>query len=312
MKCRLAIFAGFFVGVPQGIYAFAPFSHQNGNISAKNYYRYDNKNSVSWENCEMKLFESPNSEVKNNNERQINVFNSLMITLPVSSLIFPTLLNLAKSLPPNSSKQLAVVTALFVSNRVYLYMLSATIVGLAAMRGSGDSPQLGQRITDLTEELLYRPSLKKEKGDDYKSDKPAVIRNIKDSGLKESLDQVSNEAQAVVLPILVSILLALSVFSIPLWNKISGVTLTDETNPIFDIQELISKILPQISQVWYAFLLALFTRSEVRRLDNEFGVVDYALLEWTVAVGVTCLAFFYKVWVAQNFVNMALAILVAR
>ena len=66
--------------------------------------------------------------------RNPGFFSLFMIGLPFLSAVFPELLQLAKSLTPNSSEQLAVVTALFVGNRAYLYALSATIVGLTALR----------------------------------------------------------------------------------------------------------------------------------------------------------------------------------
>eukprot|EP00547_Thalassionema_nitzschioides_P008983 CAMPEP_0194229388 /NCGR_PEP_ID=MMETSP0156-20130528/43867_1 /TAXON_ID=33649 /ORGANISM="Thalassionema nitzschioides, Strain L26-B" /LENGTH=487 /DNA_ID=CAMNT_0038961937 /DNA_START=89 /DNA_END=1552 /DNA_ORIENTATION=+ len=309
MKHRLAVLAAcFFIGIhPVSAFQTLKFSRLHGRTIAEQYCR-DTK-ATSWVNGQTKLFALP-SNVETN-EKQINIFNFLMIGLPVTSFIFPALLQLAKSLTPNSLEQLTVITALFVSNRAYLYALSVTIVGLAALRGSVDSPQLGQRITDLTEELLYRPSLEREERDD-KVSTPAVIESLKTSGLKESLDQVSTETQALILPIFVSVLLAISVFSIPFWNELSGVVPNDELTPIFNIQELLSKAIPQISQVWNAFLLALFTRSEVRRLGRELSVVDSAFVEWAVAIVIVSFAFFSQIWTAQNFVNMALAVLVAR
>lgn len=310
MYCMITIFAAcFFVCMPQvSAFQTVHFCRLNGSTVTKQHWQ-DTK-AISWVNSQSTLCGIPSdSEI---DEKQTNVFNYLMIGLPVASLIFPALLQSAKSLTPNSVEQLTVVTALFVSNRVYLYALSATIVGLAALRGSHDSPQLGQRITDLTEELLYRPSLEKEEDDDKKTDTPAVIESLKTSGFKESLDQVSTETQALVLPILVSVLLAISVFSIPFWNDLSGAVSNDEIVPLLNIQELLSKTLPQISQVWNTFLLALFTRSEIRRLGSELTLVDSAFVEWAVAIGIVSLAFFSQIWAAQNFVNMALAVLVAR
>lgn len=230
-------------------------------------------------------------------------------------------MRLARSFPPNSSEQFAVVTGLFISNRIYLYALSATIVALAGIRGANDSPRLGQRITDLTEELISRPSLvgvgqqeTKQQEPENVDEKPAMIRSISDSGLKDSLDQVSSETQALVLPLLISILLAISVFLVPIWNNIPS---TDSaTSP--EIKELLSKILPNISQLYNIGLVGLFTRQEIRRLGSEvvpnsdLSRSSTALLELGLAVGITCISFATKLWPAQNFSNMALAILVSR
>jgi hypothetical protein len=263
---------------------------------------------------------------------QNKVFSFTMLGLPALSLLFPQLLHMAKSLPPNSSEQFAVVTALFVSNRVYLYALSATIVGLAAMRGASDSPKLGKRVIDLTEELLYRPAFEKQNilslpndGEKVgkKEEKPEMIASLSKSGFGDSLDQVSPETQAFFLPLLVSLLLATSIFLLPFFND--GATEIDQGTVAFLIpfQDMISQVLPQISQLWNIALLTMFTRSEVRRLGSELEVTDIQshdrddstvilLAEWTVVIGIMTCAFFLQQWPAQNFVNMALAVLVAR
>lgn len=243
-----------------------------------------------------------------------------MLIFPLASWMFEGLLQLARSLPPNSSEQLAAITVLFVTNRAYLYLMAATIVGLAAIRGSNDAPELGRRITDLTEELLYRPSFDKqmsaneisggvlEKDQDVK---PAFIQSLTDSGLQESLDQVSTETQALIIPLMVSFLLALSIFFLPFWT--GAPTVVGDNLMSSEIQGALSRLLPTISQLWNVGLLVLFTRSEVRRLGYELTFFpDVAILEWIVAVSITCLACWAQLWPAQNFVNMCLAILVAR
>lgn len=241
-----------------------------------------------------------------------------MIFLPVISLIFPNLLHLAKSLLPNSAAQFSAVTALFVSNRVYLYVMASTIVGLAGSRGSADNPQLGRRITDLTEELLYRPRLGKPRDlmdptfEDDVVKKPTLIQSLVDSGIEENLDQVSTESQALILPLLVSFLLALSIFLLPFWSGTQAI-LTGGGGEASALQEALSEVFPAVSRIWNTGLLALFTRSEVRRLGYQMKwIPDSVVFEWTVAITITGLACFWQVWQAQNFVNMALAILVAR
>jgi hypothetical protein len=198
--------------------------------------------------------------------------------------------------------------------------MAITIVGLAASRGSTDSPRLGRRITDLTEELLYRPALQKyvdnqssarDTNAESPSEKPSLIQSIADSGLEESLDQVSAETQALILPLLVSFLLALSIFLLPFWSGAPSFVTENEQGVAWN--EVLSTVFPAITQVWNVGLLALFTRSEVRRLGFELKwIPDSAAFEWTAAVAITGLAVFAQIWPAQNFVNMALAVLVAR
>jgi Signal peptide peptidase len=249
------------------------------------------------------------------------VLSLTMIVIPLAGLIFPNLLQLVRSLPPNSTEQFAAVTVLFVYNRVYLYVMAATIVGLAASRGSNDAPQLGRRITDLTEELLYRPTLPTNLDNpsptlgaaaEPSNEKPLLIRSLADSGIEKSLDQVSTETQALLLPLLVSFFLALSIFLLPFWSGAPTVV-TDTGEVGSTVRELLTKLFPAISQGWNVGLLALFTRAEVRRLGFELKwIPESAVFEWVAAVTITGLACLTQVWQAQNFVNMALAILVAR
>lgn len=265
---------------------------------------------------------SSNDEVTSINSKPSKLLSIGMLLFPVVTPFFDSLLQLARSLPPNSSEQFAAITVLFVSNRVYLYLLAVTIVALAATRGANDSPQLGRRITDLTEELLYRPSLDKVSGatttisrdidDSQPSDKPALIQSLTTSGLENSLDQISTETQALILPLLVSFFLALSVFLLPFWN--GSPSLVSDTSMGRDISNIVSTVLPALSQFWNIGLLTLFTRSEIRRLGYELQwFADSAVvLEWMAALSITGLAYWAQLWPAQNFVNMALAILVAR
>ena len=258
-------------------------------------------------------YSSENKESSSTNSQPPKLLSVGMFVLPVASILFPILLQLARSLPPNSSEQFAAVTALFVSNRAYLYFMAATIVGLAAARGSTDAIQLGRRVTDLTEELLYRPQLETIGGDIEAAavEKPSLIRSLSESGLEESLDQVSTETQALVLPLLVSFLLALSIFLLPVWTEAPSVV--ENSAVVTEIQDVLSKLLPAITQVWNAALLALFTRSEIRRLGFELNILqDSAIFEWVATVSITVLACWVQFWPAQNFANMSLAILVAR
>ncbi|CAJ1945905.1 unnamed protein product [Cylindrotheca closterium] len=293
-----------------------------------------------------------------------NIPSLAMLTLPILSGIFPFLLQTAKSLPPNSTEQWAVIGSLFVGNRVYLYALSGTIVALAGLRGATDSSFLGQRIVDLTEELLYRPSLESKTAnletvdaqslepnrmedvvaDKTAEEKPAMIEALRQSGVDTSLDQLTGETQALLLPVLITLSLATSVILLPLWTGGDG-DLSDENSlDLFsgflkEQEELLSKIIPKLSELWNFGLLTLFTRSEVRRLiyeilsngtlsekySNEMTVADVngkgeddagleplVIIEWASAISIALAAFLWKAWPAQNFVNMALAILVAR
>ena len=142
-----------------------------------------------------------------------------------------------------------------------------------------------------------------------------MIQSLSDSGVQRSLDQVSTETQALILPLLVSFLLALSIFFLPFWSGApSSVIGNTGQSSLHSVQEFLSTIFPSISRAWNVGLLAIFTRSEVRRLGFElrWNIPDSAALEWVAAVAITSLACFVQIWPAQNFVNMALAVLVSR
>ncbi|KAL3935797.1 MAG: hypothetical protein SGBAC_008749, partial [Bacillariaceae sp.] len=172
-------------------------------------------------------------------------------------------------------------------------------------------------------------------------EKPAMIEALRQSGLDTSLDQMTGETQALLVPVLITLSLATSVILLPLWTGGGGDTLSDEsTLNLFstffkDQQELLSKIVPKLTEVWNFGLLTVFTRSEVRRLmyevlpnqglgettkdstigkddDDSFQLEPLVAIEWVSAISISLAAFLWKAWPAQNFVNMALAILVAR
>jgi len=150
-----------------------------------------------------------------------------------------------------------------------------------------------------------------------------MIQSLNKSKFGESLNEVSTETQALFLPAIVSLLLAISVLFLPLWNGSSDLALSGGDGEFVALLEsfrdIATILLPKISQVWNIGLLTLFTRSEIRRLGNELELmpaskIDNSILvisEWVLAIGITSLAFFSQ-WPAQNFVNMSLAILVAR
>jgi hypothetical protein len=120
---------------------------------------------------------------------------------------------------------------------------------------------------------------------------------------------------------MVSVLLAASVFLLPFWNG-SSPLVVDKASSFVGFQEIISKAVPKISEVWNIGLLGLFTRSELRRLfrqvpnvnvlDSDVDSSALVTAEWVIAIGITSSAFLLQQWPAQNFVNMALAILVSR
>jgi hypothetical protein len=283
-----------------------------------------------------------------------------MVLLPFGSTIFPFLLNWARSLPANSPQQLQVITALFVTNRIYIYVNAAVIVALASIRGSTyDSPMLGRRLTDLTEEVLYRPDLSRKitRTPDYEDDnkkddglnqqrRPDLIQAISTSGLEDQLDEITASKQALILPLLVSALLAMSVFLVPFRTLLLLQQQEPDTEGVLMLKGLfgsdfteLSKyllhiILPFLSQIWNAGLLTLFTRAEIRRLFFEIisqpvlssdgdarlikssssrTLLKYGVyVEWGLAIFITVVACFTQLWPVQNFVNMALAIAVSR
>ena len=298
-------------------------------------------------------------------------FSSLMaVWLPLFAIWgIPALVDNARSFPPNSPQQFQAVTILIVSNRIYLYSLAVTIVGLAAIRGSKfDPPSLGQRLTSVTEELLVfdRPlqvvlDNNNKEGEEEEEEviedneyvqeaskasplspspqSPSYIQKmVDDSGLEENLDNVNTETQAILLPVLVSGLLAASVLSLPIWEDginlfgSASSTATDNNELFLQLKKAIADIIPVVSQGWNALLLALFTRAEIRRIGYElFGLeitnIDEAIdgdleksrntvqiiLEIVIAISITGYgAYYLQYWPACNFVNMSIAILVAR
>jgi hypothetical protein len=288
----------------------------------------------------------------------------------------PALVSFARSFTPNSSEQFAAVTVLIVANRIYLYALGLTIVATTAVRGTfaGDRKELGQRLTLLTEELLVidKPltvAVEMEAGAERDETsgitQASAIKNqiqiiepppvapsfvkkmLDDSGLEENLDGVDSGTQALVLPVLVAGLLAISVVSLPIWSSLSEGFL-DFSSPkdasldaewISQLKAALSNVLPFLSQSWNAILLTLFVRAEFSRLgyelfgiggpstsnqtesESERGEITTTVPKANVQIAAECLlavtvtgygAYYLQYWPAQNFVNSAIAVLVAR
>jgi hypothetical protein len=277
---------------------------------------------------------STNNEDDNDNDNDNDIdeeasgesfVSRLFIAAPFLSVIFPILLVLALSFPERSSEQFAVVAVLFGANRLYLYLLSTIIVALAAFRGSRDDPRLGQRLVGLTEELLYSPSLEKTETSDDQEEKsvdvdgtvkessafassPALIQSLS-AELGDSLDTVSTETQAFILPLLVAASLASSVFFLQILGDGTPPTIPSEA---FDLFSSFQEFLPLLTKLYTFGLLTLFTRCQVRLLSFQLNLVkDKEWIHWLVGLGVAAVAYL-GVWPAQNVCNMALACLVAR
>lgn len=284
---------------------------------------------------------SPTESIPYQSSTAETVFSWLMIALPfIAPVIFPFLLGVARSYPSGSSDQITVLTALFASNRIYLYIMSTTIVGLVALRSAAnDSPSLGQRIVDVTEELLYSPPLtgsgnkrrrtststqqddqRKEQEDPQSTttyQKSAMIQNLSDE-VGDSLDGVSSETQAIVLPALVVALFTTSFAFVKLLNVADGNTVDAVDNE--ELANVLRTYGPVLSSLWNGLIITLFTRCEIRRLllannvavgSNDGKPAVDTWLPWVLGAAITALAF-GGVWEAQNVVNMSLAILVAR
>lgn len=163
--------------------------------------------------------------------------------------------------------------------------------------------------------------------------KPSFVKKmVDDSGLEENLDGVDSGTQALVLPALVAGLLAISVVSLPIFSDGFLATPNDasfDAEWISQLEDALSKVLPFLSQSWNAILLTLFTRAEFRRIGCELLGIGSAsngdnvkensvsktqiAVECLLAVAVTAYgAYYLQYWPAQNFVNSAIAILVAR
>lgn len=217
---------------------------------------------------------------------------------------------------------------------------------------SGDPKELGQRLTVLTEELLvFDKPLALSPASDVPSSTggtlagdtgitlagntqaPSFVKKmVDDSGLEENLDGVDAGTQALVLPALVAGLLAISVVSLPIFSEgflASSGDASFDVQWISQIEEALSKVLPFLSQTWNAILLTLFTRAEFRRIgcellgigsspnrennEDDFVPNTQIAAECLLAVAVTVYgAYYLQYWPAQNFVNSAIAILVAR
>ena len=218
--------------------------------------------------------------------------------VPLLSLTLPLLL------------QAKLIVPLVIAKRVYIYLMAATVLTVASIRGASDSPALGTRLIDLTREILPN------------SDNNNSIETPKeDQRFQEMavLDEVDDSTQAVGLPLLVVSSLVVSLSFVLLQNSDFSATTTDSAASGFEpLLESIQSVLPQLVTLSNGLVISLFTRAELARAPLPIVYSDESQKELVAtagALGLTALAYLGPssvVWPIQNLVCMCLAISVAR
>jgi hypothetical protein len=214
----------------------------------------------------------------------------LFAGIPLLSLALPLLL------------QAKLIVPLVVAKRVYMYTLAATVLVIASIRGTSDSPFLGTRVIDLTREIL--PS-----GD---GDGDGDVSNQNDDTRFQEfqvLDNVDDSTQAVGLPLIVASSLVTSLFFVLLQSTDFSSTATT-TNSVPFLQS-IQSFLPQAITLSNGVVVALFARAELQKLlPNQQQII--ATVGALLLSGLAFLGPAAWVWPIQNILCACLAISVAR
>jgi hypothetical protein len=240
------------------------------------------------EGSETKLF---SSELDESPSDEDSVLPSLWLFagIPVLSLALPLLL------------QFKFIAPLIVFKRFYIYALAASVLVVASIRGSSDSPALGTRLIDLTREILpYDVNF-----DDADDDE--AMKKKTDTRFQEMavLDQVDDSAQAVGLPLIVVSSLVASLFFVLLQN--SDVPTSPSSLGLPNIGSIIQPLVTASN----AAVISLFARAELRRLapsqNPNIATAGSLALTGLAFVGPAAL-----VWPVQNILCACLAISVAR
>ena len=229
--------------------------------------------------------------------------DSVMVfgVLPLLSLAFPVLLDSARTADENTAK--TAVQILIAGKRLYIYLLAASIVAAAGIRGANDDPKLGGRISALTADILGLPT------DDDSQVKAQLTEELK------SLDTLSGESQSVGLPLLVASSLAGSLLLLQLGG---GTDHTELGKSGQDVGQIVQSSLPMVSQLTNAAILTLFTRGELERAFSFSGLINpsnngaFALGSAVILTTAAFLGPAPLVWPVQNIVCMCLAIAVSR
>ena len=215
--------------------------------------------------------------------------------IPLLSIILPFLL------------QFKLIVPLIIFKRVYIYTLAASVLVIASIRGSEDSPSLGTRLIDLTRDALpYDSSLLDSDGTPQKKDDTRFQQ-------MSVLDEVEDSAQAIGLPIIVASSLVASLFFVSLQNS--------EPPQAVESQIIaIKEILPTIITASNAAVISLFARSELLRLlpnrvedgDSSNNNESIATIGALILSGLAFIGPTAYVWPIQNILCACLAISVAR
>jgi hypothetical protein len=231
------------------------------------------------------------SELDDESSNEATVVPSLWLFagIPILSLALPILL------------QFKLIVPLIVLKRAYIYTLAASVLVVAGIRGSSDSPSLGTRLIDLTREILpYNIALDDE-------DDSSMEKN--DTRFQEMavLDEVDDSTQAVGLPLIVVSSLVASLFFVLLQNS-------DVPSSPASLGIPIQSIIQPLITISNAAVISLFARAELRRLlpDDQDQNANIATAGSLVLTGLAFVGPAALVWPIQNSLCACLAISVAR
>jgi len=179
--------------------------------------------------------------------------------------------------------QLKAYSVLVIAKRAYIYAL-ALLVGIVASTRD-DSPALGTRLVDLTQEILPFYNV---------PEQSEPLEQIK------VLDEVNASTQAVGLPLLVASSLVTSVFFVLLSQQTPPETVSSLP---FDFKEIITNL----TTLSNAVVVTLFARAELARGLAKGSTIGAIILTALAYVGPAD-----WVWPLQNVLCTCLAINVAR
>lgn len=239
-----------------------------------------------------------------------------LCVLPLLSLGFPPLVEAAASATAAPEDKRALIIALLILKRVYLYAMAVSIVDMAAKRSTSAPADFGARLRALNQEILGG-LLPSKQMDEIQSG--AVAQEA-----YAELDKVGGAKFALVLPLVLGGSLLTSFF---LLN--SGLSLptppTDSSGGDFikDLAAQLKGVVPLMITTSNAAVSLLFTRVEVDaalqglgwRSDAEKDVETRqkaALGLAAAAVAGSYLGPAALVWPLRNAVNMCVAVTAAR
>jgi len=242
----------------------------------------------------------------------------LFVLCALCSYFFPFFLeNIIDFTLPFSDRQNYII-ALLIGKRIYIYSLGILAVAIVAKRSINSPSKLGERMMELNKEIF----------DPLPGNESQIEKKDKETAYK-ALDQIDGTTQALLLPVFLCALLLISFLGLGtagMFSNLPGESTTGLQDGLAFFKDIFQSVSIFPSKFAPGFLffsnLAVcffFCKNELKYLVNASKLVPKEKINEVsagLAGAITLLCVLSapgtQVWSLQNFINVCIAVTVAR